>query len=616
MHSQFARVVNRSESFSQSMAVLQQLFGPTPMPVYAVSNGLTTIGRHEDCNIVVESPAVSRRHAEITFEDGRFYLEDLSSRNGTLLNGQPLNSRTTLNDGDQIEFSTLPYAFLTQNSLSELSGSWGPRANVIRRSQSIPDDDGSVRRQIMAVGDRITDEDLGLDQIRQEQIVSRIDVADSAGAWPVTNNPTQKLNHVLRLLHGFRRTTRRDDIIDHALQLLFDVFPSAERIAVVLRDDEGTGVHVAAVVTRGNEDDVEVCLPVVRASMQKSEALLYVDHWKEGVSDNPELNNASLRSILMAPLVGVGGVTFGAVQMDTTDRNAPLDKENLEELVVLNHVLSFVLERASMAAQAILERGTSDATRLRQHFEPAESPDVPGFRLANDCIAASDVATDLIDYVRLSDGKVACILVDVPDKGPEATALMALLGRLLTGAVSETHSAVQAIHDTERELRRRVDDIPADISTAVLILDPYKSSITVSLAGLCPLYLVHGNSVTQVVSEKIMGPTLGQDRESFSEAELMLSDDDMVLLFSDGIRQLTSPASELLQEGHLLEIIEDSASTHASVVESRLRRRLEDFRGHASLVDDVAFLMIHRSSAEDTVDGFGRSGDGSETRDR
>src|SRR5215472_1634442 len=62
----------------------------------------TRIGRGADQDLVLADIAVSRRHFTLHAERGRFRLRDLGSGNGTLVNGQRVES-VVLNDGDQIE---------------------------------------------------------------------------------------------------------------------------------------------------------------------------------------------------------------------------------------------------------------------------------------------------------------------------------------------------------------------------------------------------------------------------------------------------------------------------------------------------------------------------------
>lgn len=61
------------------------------------------IGRDPSCEIQLDNLAVSRQHAAILpHRTMGFILEDLDSRNGTLLNGNPLAKRSVLVGGDRI----------------------------------------------------------------------------------------------------------------------------------------------------------------------------------------------------------------------------------------------------------------------------------------------------------------------------------------------------------------------------------------------------------------------------------------------------------------------------------------------------------------------------------
>ena len=60
------------------------------------------IGRNPDCEISLPSSTVSRRHAEIRQEESQFFLKDLNSTNGTLLNREPVIGEELLHDRDEI----------------------------------------------------------------------------------------------------------------------------------------------------------------------------------------------------------------------------------------------------------------------------------------------------------------------------------------------------------------------------------------------------------------------------------------------------------------------------------------------------------------------------------
>ena len=48
------------------------------------------LGRDAGCEIHIDDPMISRRHAAVSYQDGRWWISDLGSRNGTLLDGQPV----------------------------------------------------------------------------------------------------------------------------------------------------------------------------------------------------------------------------------------------------------------------------------------------------------------------------------------------------------------------------------------------------------------------------------------------------------------------------------------------------------------------------------------------
>jgi ABC-type multidrug transport system ATPase subunit len=60
------------------------------------------LGRDPACDFPLPSPAVSRRHARIFFQDGVYLVEDLNSSNKTFVNGELLNAPRVLQDGDVI----------------------------------------------------------------------------------------------------------------------------------------------------------------------------------------------------------------------------------------------------------------------------------------------------------------------------------------------------------------------------------------------------------------------------------------------------------------------------------------------------------------------------------
>jgi pSer/pThr/pTyr-binding forkhead associated (FHA) protein len=67
------------------------------------------IGRHRECDHRLACRFVSRRHCGFSVRGGRVWVEDLGSRNGTRLNGQPVEGPRPLHDGDRLDLACLPF---------------------------------------------------------------------------------------------------------------------------------------------------------------------------------------------------------------------------------------------------------------------------------------------------------------------------------------------------------------------------------------------------------------------------------------------------------------------------------------------------------------------------
>ncbi|MDH3622703.1 MAG: FHA domain-containing protein [Myxococcales bacterium] len=70
------------------------------------------VGRDTTCSVTIDDPMMSRQHVRIDLSGAEPMLEDLHSRNGTVLNGRPLIGQVKLQDGDRIRMGTQELVFL------------------------------------------------------------------------------------------------------------------------------------------------------------------------------------------------------------------------------------------------------------------------------------------------------------------------------------------------------------------------------------------------------------------------------------------------------------------------------------------------------------------------
>jgi len=84
--------------------------------VLPLMEGESVIGRGEDVAVRIDVEGVSRRHARIVADGGRFTLEDLGSKNGTYLREQRLTGPAALEDGDTFRLGRTVVVFSVPRS--------------------------------------------------------------------------------------------------------------------------------------------------------------------------------------------------------------------------------------------------------------------------------------------------------------------------------------------------------------------------------------------------------------------------------------------------------------------------------------------------------------------
>lgn len=79
--------------------------------VYVLEDDVT-IGRGIQNDIVLKDPYISKDHAKIILDEGEYFLEDLKSANGTLVNDSRVLDVVKLRDGDRIKFGQVEFLFI------------------------------------------------------------------------------------------------------------------------------------------------------------------------------------------------------------------------------------------------------------------------------------------------------------------------------------------------------------------------------------------------------------------------------------------------------------------------------------------------------------------------
>ncbi len=292
------------------------LSGPLKDSTIPLREGEITIGREASNGIAVTDPSVSRKHCRLSYQDGRFRVQDLDSRNGTLVNGTGVEEQW-LRHGDEIAAGDSAFLFLEEEELAPL-----PSHVEFEDAQATADTTVIHPRDVVY---------LQPDRLSRE--------------LPASSRVARNLNALLkisRIVHAIRDL---DELQGQLLDLIFEVVP-AGRGAILLADHEGQQFNstFARVRQAGQSQLVKVSRTVAKRVLEQGIALLGSDVSTCGELGKIESLAASqVRSLLCVPLT-VFQKVIGCIYLDSDSLIGRLDEEHLHLVTAIAGISAMALE--------------------------------------------------------------------------------------------------------------------------------------------------------------------------------------------------------------------------------------------------------------------------------
>ncbi|HVW01464.1 MAG TPA: SpoIIE family protein phosphatase, partial [Planctomycetaceae bacterium] len=526
---------------------------------------------------------------------GSYFLEDLRSRNGTLLNRKRIERRTELNEGDEINVCDVVFSFHLHGAVGDSSSAKsGVRA---RRS-----DDG--RKSAVTLPRKKGDSEFvpGTEPLEEHSsIVSTISVS-SLQHLRLAVKPEAKLRAVLEIGRNLGKTLNLDELLPKLLDSLFKIFPQADRGMVLLRDPETEELELQEIRTRHEEemDSPPISMTVVRQALETAQAILSEDAVSDGrFKQSDSVANFRIRSLMCAPLLGHDGSVLGILQIDTQDIRYRFSQDDLDLLASVAAQAALAVENAHLHEDALrrrdLERHLEFATQVQLGFLPNERPQIPGYEFYDFYEAALGVGGDFFDYVALPNGKLAVALGDVAGKGVPAALLMARLYSmaryqlLAEPTAARTLTALNAGLASSGLGHRFVTFVAA-------ILDPMLHQATVVNAGHMPPLLVRKTGEVQPVGADVSGLPLGIRLDyEYEQLTLTLEPGDTLVLFTDGVTEAMSPDEEIYGTARLRKFLAKARGSLEEVGEA-LVADVQAFSGGRSQRDDICLVCVRRKA--------------------
>ncbi|MEK6235484.1 MAG: FHA domain-containing protein, partial [Planctomycetales bacterium] len=397
------------------MAVLQILKGVNSGHQYPLEAERAILGRHPDCDVVLEVGAVSRQHAQIVCENEQYFVEDLNSRNGTYLNGRMLEGRALLKDNDRVKICDMLFTFHHEPP--------GP----LDETTPLPEDDAAEQE---VPGVTVEEDEDGAHVT--STIMSTIKMSDGGGLR-VGVRPEAKLRALIDLYANLSDAIKLDEVLNKILESLFKIFPQADRGFVLLRGDGEALIPKAVRHRRADSDEqVRVSKTIINQVLTQKESILSADASHDARFNMAEsITDFRIRSMMCVPMFDKEGKPVGVLQLDTQDQNQKFEQEDLELLASVGSQAAFMVENAKLHETLLKKRSEEKdmefANQVQRGFLPDAPPTISGYSFYDFYQPARKVGGDYFDYIPLPDNKLAIVLGDVAGKGVSAALLMAKL---------------------------------------------------------------------------------------------------------------------------------------------------------------------------------------------
>ena len=294
--------------------------GPLKDSVFSLPEEELSLGRDASNGLPISDPSVSRRHCLIGREGTGHVIEDLESRNGTLVNGQPIE-RHSLRHLDEISIGDSVFVFLIEEDAVRPGSS-----RVVEFEDEKPTHTtAQIRPQDVLY-------------LQPEKILSEL---------PSTSRLARNLNALLKISRVVHSIRDLDELQSEILGLTFEVAP-AERGAILL--DGTNGQEFTSVFGRNrdasNERPVRVSRTIAHRVLEKGMAILGSDvPGSSGLGKVESLVASQVRSLICVPLT-IYQRAIGCVYLDTVSIANRFNEDHLQLVSAIAGISAVALENA------------------------------------------------------------------------------------------------------------------------------------------------------------------------------------------------------------------------------------------------------------------------------
>lgn len=534
---------------------------------YPFEGDSVIVGRSSASDLVLADKFLSRQHARLYRDNGTIMVEDLGSRNGTLLNGSPVQEPTPVEIGDVIKVS----------------------GSVI----SLHDDEQPSKDQSSGV-------DFGHTVFRDAS-----DLMQSASSIGTTSlkgeAELRKFADRLRLLNEVHQALNESLGLDELLEMILDrvfVHLQPEQGMIFIKDADGEVRPAAQRSVPGLESEFLYSRTLVKEVIEKGLAALVLDVASDDRFGNQQSIVASgVRSLVAAPLLGPEGA-LGMIALNSRLHVRQFSEEDMELLTSLASIAAMRIRNVALTEEALERRRFEEelalARRIQVGLLPDDLPDPDGWEIHAGNVPSRGVSGDYYQITQREEkNELVVMLADVSGKGMAASLLTASLEALAAGPIEEGFPPAEVFNRVSRRLFQRTP--PEKYATAFLVcLQPDSGVFSYSNAGHNYGLLIRADGAVEQ-----LGPTgtpigLVPNME-YQQAERTLEPGDALFLYTDGFVEAENPDGEEYTMERMQKVFVTERARPLEEIARCLEDDVRDFARGVPFHDDRTLVMLRRS---------------------
>ncbi len=273
--------------------------------------------------------------------------------------------------------------------------------------------------------------------------------------------------------------------------------------------------------------------------------------------------------------------------------------EEIDEIArAFNEVTAkFRAAQGNLVEQERLQKEMQVAQEIQQSLLPRSVPEIEGYEIGALYRAAKEVGGDYYDFVQVDERTVGVVVADVSGKGVPGSLVMTMIRTALRMEARGNRSA----SDVMARMNTFVtEDMKKGMFVTMfyVVLDSVNRVVSYASAGHNPMILYRGESdATYFLKPKgipvgIDAPDADLFRRTISVERLTLRQEDMLVIYTDGITEAMDAGNDLFGDARLGRLISEHGHLDTADLRERILREIESFVGGADQHDDMTMILI------------------------